>query len=322
MSIRPFLRLARIQTAPLTALAPVMGATLAAGFSPGRDFTLFLAGLGCHIFGFAHNEVQDRRVDRLAPELAEKPLVEGSIEPIRATRGAFTAAGLALVAMATLSADATLILCVAIAAAYAYNRTSKRLPYVDWAVASSMGLLVVAGGVAAGGMSTPAWIVAGLLTLQLLVQNTLAHLKDLQQDQAARGTNAALHLGVVVRGNRVMVGRAFRIYLVPLRLAHTALALLGVLLLEPGPQAYAAAAMLVTQGFALSQFRVLLWAPPAPRQSFLAAFFRHEMPTLLAATILLVSALGWVALVPYVLLPLAWAVATVRLLHGGRMPAL
>ncbi len=322
MQARAFLRLARFQTAPLTALAPVMGASLSAGFSPGRDTALFCAGLCCHVFGFVHNELCDRDVDRLAPDLAAKPLVAGSVSPQAAAWTCGAAWALALALMAALSLAAAAITMAAVAAAFLYNRCSKRVAFADWSVAITMGLLVLAGGAAAGALAPLAWIVAGLLTVQLLVQNTLAHLKDLEQDQAAGGTNAALRLGVCRVGDCVLTTASFRGYVVALRALHLVAAAVGVWLLPSGRIVPAALALALTQAAALHAFHGLVQAPPADRGAFLQLFFRHEMPTLLAVTVLLVGALGWGALLPYVVLPLAWARVSLRLLHHGEMPAL
>jgi 4-hydroxybenzoate polyprenyltransferase len=329
MSLRSFLRLARFQTAPLTALAPVMGASLCAGFSWQRDLLLFGAGLGCHLFGFVHNEILDVEVDRLAPDLARKPLVEGSIDRGSAWRGALVAAALGVGLMAALAPLAGVVTAAAVAAAYGYNLGSKRVPFLDWAIAASMGLLVLAGALAAagaGGVQPLAGIVALLLALQLLVQNTLAHLKDLRQDRAAGGVNAALLLGVEgpssANGAAIRTGAAFQSYLILLRGLHLLLVALGVWLLPPSLRLAAAAVAGVTQAAALRPFWRLIRNPPEERGEFLGLFFRHEMPTMLAVTVLLVAELGWGALLPYVLLPLLWAVATLRWLHGGEMPAL
>lgn len=320
--IGAILRLSRIQTAPLTGLAPVMGASLSGGFSPPRDLLLFCAGICCHIFGFVHNELRDRHVDRLASDLAGKPLVEGSVSPRAAAIVAIGALVVGFVLMATVSGKASLIVAGAVTAAYLYNRTSKSVPFADWAVALTMGLLVWAGGAAAGGANRMAWIVGGLLTLQLVVQNTLAHLKDLEQDQAAGGSNAALWLGVCRHGACILIPSPFQTYVTVLRFLHLGLAIWGVGMLPQGIRVPAALALVITQGGAIRSFRRLLSTPPASRSEFLEAFSRHELPTLFAVTILLIGALGWWALLPYVVLPLGWAWISLRLLHRGEMPAL
>ncbi len=329
MSLRSFLRLARFQTAPLTALAPVMGASLCGGFSPKRDLLLFVAGLSCHVFGFVHNEICDVEVDRLAPELAAKPLVDGSIDRRTAQRGAAVAVGLGVGIMAALAPLAGLVTLAAVAAAFIYNLGSKRVAFLDWVIAASMGFLVLAGVLAAG-PGVPArrvaLVVALLLALQLLVQNTLAHLKDLKQDRAAGGSNAALALGVELRsgesGAAIRTGAAFQSYLILLRGAHLLLVALGVWWLPAPVRMVAAGVAGVAQAAALRPFWRLIRNPPAGREEFLGLFFRHELPTMLAVTVLLVAELGWVALLPYVVLPLLWALAVVRWLHDGDMPAL
>ncbi len=320
--IGAILRLSRIQTAPLTGLAPVMGASLSGGFSPTRDLLLFCAGICCHIFGFVHNELCDRHVDRLAPDLARKPLVEGSVSPRAAAIVATLALAAGLGCVAIVSVQATAIIAVAVAAAYLYNRASKSVPFADWAVALTMGLLVWGGGAAAGGVSPLACAVGGLLTLQLLVQNTLAHLKDLEQDEAAGGSNTALWLGVCRHGGCIRISPPFRTYVTVLRFLHLALAIWGVTMLPQGVRLPAALALAITQGGAIRSFRRVLATPPTNRRDFLEAFSRHELPTLFAVTILLIGALGWWALLPYVVLPLFWAWVALRLLHRGEMPAL
>ena len=319
-----YLRLARIQTASLTGLAPVMGAVSSGNASVASLTLAFISGVAAHAFGFALNEYWDRDVDRLAADLSDKPLVSGDLDDSSALRFACACVVISLVAGFGAVGDSggRAILVLAIALAALYNRFSKRWPFVDWAVAGAMGGLVIFGGEMVGGLSPLGWTITVLLVLQLLLQNTLAHLKDLRQDAASGARNAALFLGVHEDAQGIHVSRRFRAYVGAVRLLHLGISGAGLVLLPLASRPWAGIALLATQLGALRAFTRLLWEPPENRTRFLELFLRHEAPTLLTVTILLLAHTGWLGILPFVALPVIWGAASLRILHSGRMPTL
>ena len=300
-----------------------MGAVTVAPLDPRAGTILFLVGLGYHIYGFALNEFLDREVDQGASDLARKPLVDGSLSPRGALliAGSGLAMGLGGCAALRCSPQAWMIVCASVAAATAYNLTSKRLPFADLLVAAAMFLLVLLGAMTQGNPTSLTWILAGLMGLELLIQNTVAHLKDLESDRACGARNAALLLGARVDGQAIVVPLSLQAYLGAIRLAHLGLAALGVSLL-PDSRGLVAAGLVLTQGPALWAFQQLVHKPPAQRREFLPHLFRHEFLTLLAMTVILLALTGWTGFGVFVVLPLAWGLATVRLVHGGELPSL
>lgn len=160
--LRTWLRLFRVQTGGLTALAPVVGYMIAApkdmyvpyggvGIEVPRYIhmaLLFIVGLLGHIYGNIQNEVCDYELDCRAGYLKDKPLVSGTVS-LKVAKGAalaFLALSLGLGALASIpNPIAYGFLLLAALLVYLYDRYGKRFAGFDFVLAAGISALVLFG---------------------------------------------------------------------------------------------------------------------------------------------------------------------------------
>ena len=226
---RTLLRLARVQTMALTALAPVIGAAVfyaasgAGAWGHWPDLLLLsMTGACLHVFGFVLNDYIDMRIDRLSNELRQRPLVSGSITPSAAL--GFALGGLAMMIglgylLVMGHPRAVVVLLLAAVLATIYNLMSKALAGMDIFVASAIFFLCVFGAVSAAPdneilyVTRLGWVVCTLGGLEVLFMNVVAGgLKDIDHDSKGGGKTIAVALGCRVPGpdNRMEISAPFR----------------------------------------------------------------------------------------------------------------
>jgi 4-hydroxybenzoate polyprenyltransferase len=225
---KEYLKLARLHSAVLTGLAPVLGALSVGMLELYPLMLLFFSGLCTHIFGFVFNEYMDVEIDSKAYHLKNKPLVKGSISRHAAIFFAFSAiilgyifTGFLLITYSGSGLLAVGFYTLAWLSIGIYDLTSKRICCSDYALAIWTGSLCLYGGFAA--VESPGlllFIIAGLAFFQLLIQNILAGLKDLTHDSLGLGTTTPLRMGVVVRNKKLMVPKKFQISIYCLKIIH------------------------------------------------------------------------------------------------------
>jgi 4-hydroxybenzoate polyprenyltransferase len=179
VGVKAYLRLARLQTAGVTAIAPVIGyLAVRHELYPNYDTLpmppgptdavipfLLLLGLCAHVFGFVHNEIADRQVDAKAGTRSPKPLPAGevSLRGAWAIAGAALAGGIAIAALLS-SYGGPIVLVLAalsIALAVVYNTKGKEIVGGDAFLAASIAFFVMMGGAALAG-------IAGALSFSVL----------------------------------------------------------------------------------------------------------------------------------------------------------
>lgn len=338
------LRLARVQTLALTALAPVLGALIFMGepssltFHEAKDVLpdlvfLFLTGACIHIYGFVLNEWADQEIDRASPDLQDKPLVSGAISGKEAKWIAISAAALSFVplALVTLEPWPHIALLCCILAAGAYDLWGKLFP-LDVLLAGSITFLLIVGALALGGFDltygphiTLIACVGGLQFIQNLYQNAIeGGIKDADHDAAAGARTYAAILGVRIdRNGELETGwfftnsalgmKAIQIFiLLYMAVEVTDLASHGMSSLLWVALIVSIAIMIVTTSMML---------PPVgfDRSRLKRIFSVHEMATFLAIMTVIVPLIGeWVALILF-LFPMVWFMMVNRLLFGGML---
>ena len=90
-TIGEYLKVARLHSAVLTGVTPVLGAIVTGCYEPIVLVTLYIIGVCTHIFGFTLNEYLDVDIDSRSEELKNKPLVKGTISKEGALAFAFGA---------------------------------------------------------------------------------------------------------------------------------------------------------------------------------------------------------------------------------------
>lgn len=198
-----YLRLARVQTAGVTATVPLYGYIAAAfAFGPGieaalgdlRTVALLLAaGFFAHVFGFVQNEIADLEVDTRALYRRPKPLPSGAVSIKGAVLlmlvGAAAYLGIALSLSRAPESAVLWFAVLSVLLADLYNDRGKDIVGGDAFLAASIAVLVMVGaGVIAGFeslLSPPVLAVALLAGLQLFFNNAFEggfkdHASDLE----------------------------------------------------------------------------------------------------------------------------------------------
>jgi 4-hydroxybenzoate polyprenyltransferase len=227
-TIGEYLKVARIHSAVLTGMTPVLGAIVTNYYNPIVLLILYLIGICTHIFGFTLNEYLDVDIDKKSKDLKNKPLVKGTISKQGALTFAFSAiiVGYLLIFILINSFCcpgffAIIFYTLSWLAIGLYDLTSKKLRGTDIILALWIGLLGLFGGFAVS--TSPdgrVFIIGALAFFQLWIQNVLAGLKDVQHDELGSGTTASLRMGVRIENNRLIVPLRFQAYVYFLKFMH------------------------------------------------------------------------------------------------------
>jgi len=321
--LKIFMRLGRMQTAGITGLLPVLGLWAAGSHLPVPSYLwLFAVGVLNHYAGFALNEFFDERIDRLSGELSGKPLLAGDISAAWAKLSSVAAISASLLLtwffaprpLAGLAINAG-----ALALAVLYDSMGKRVPGMDVALAASAALGVLFGPVAYGSEigALPA-LLAAAFAVQLLLQNTAAGLKDLDQDALAGAVSFPLWLGCWRKGDQLHITRSFYGWLWSVKIVQVTVLTTALIHSAPGGvRAGLTAALLFAGIVALRQL------PVAPdRRAFFVRLGLHEVTGLLAILAAFYPAFGPNGAAVILAVPSVWAVVTVLWAHGGKPPVL
>jgi 4-hydroxybenzoate polyprenyltransferase len=334
---RTLLRLARVQTMALTALAPVIGAVVfyaASGSGAWGHWVdlalLFMTGACLHVYGFVLNEWADVEVDRASGDLASKPLVAGEASPRGALAGALVVGMLGYVPLAIVSPSPwpVLLYTASLALGGAYDVWGKRAP-LDAVLAGSLSALLLVGVATCGGFDPGEawhrWLLALLLGLQFvqnLFQNAIeGGIKDADHDAAAGARTFAAITGTRVEAGVYRPTASFLRSALAMKLAQALLLLsLWVLLYIQSPRpvdvavsvpllVFALAVMVRTQGTFLPE-------GPFDRPRLKRLFSLHEMATYTATIAVLALLVGWAASLLLLALPVAWFLGANVALYG------
>lgn len=215
-----YLKLSRLFNMGLTGIAPVLGALSMWNIGETQVimlFILFMIGCLSHTYGFVLNDVIDIKVDKLSKELTERPLVSGSITRKKATYFAISCMLiswlLALFFFKDMQSFLILlsILILADILAIIYNFASKKLPGMDFFVASAVFFLIIFGAVTVAIPTTLTWIVAIIGGIQVIFMNMInGAIKDIDHDVKGMANTLAIRLGARIKGNKVILPFSFK----------------------------------------------------------------------------------------------------------------
>jgi 4-hydroxybenzoate polyprenyltransferase len=183
---------------------------------------LFVIGALAGIFGFILNDFVDAELDRLVPELQEKPLVSGVIQRKTAVficaLCAFFAFFLLMIlyrgqTVTDFKIFAALSLLLAGVLGSIYDLYGKKLPGSDLLVSISMAFLVLVGAYSFGAPIALTWIVFILTFNQSLHMNAVeGGIKDADHDYKMGVINLAYLSGVRVEGDKLTIPWSFKIF--------------------------------------------------------------------------------------------------------------
>jgi len=281
---------------------------------------LLIIGAFSVIYGFVLNDWADVDIDKLTPELHERPLVKGTISKKTAIFICFLCVIGAFLTITFLFYKSEItyfkllaVLCLSFAGFFGsiYNIYGKRIIGSDFLVSFSNGLIVLFGALAVTQQSiinVITWIIFLLTFNQLLYMNAVeGGLKDADHDYKIKVKNIALWMGVKVdENNNMIVPKKFKFFGLGIRFFSAVLVFipfifygysyeilqLAVLLLLIIGVLYSTIKMLNMKIFDRSKLRKLITSQ---------AYLRYSM-----VPIMLVSIIGWYGGIILIFYPIVW----------------
>ncbi|KYK25379.1 hypothetical protein AYK24_04970 [Thermoplasmatales archaeon SG8-52-4] len=326
--LRLYLRLCRVHSSVLTALAPVVAAAATnVSLTIFHYLELFLIGFLSHIIFFVYNEICDIKIDKTSKTLKGKPLVDGSIN----IRNAKSIVILSIVLLFVLSIvffkEKSIILVPIVFLAFLlgviYDHFGKRFFHADYFVASGYFFLTIYGGFSVS--QNPGFIVyiiGSIAFMQMLFQNIVAGLKDVDHDYLAGGISTPIRLGVKIKKERLQITKKFLIYISILKIIYLIL-LISPFLFNMVPyefwQLLVSIFLICLTIFFMTRF---LSNKKFNREKIMRAIGFHEMFTFMVIPFILFGYIGIIGLLILVFLPIVWLGIFLILLYGRLMPVI
>ena len=237
--IKEYLKLARLSIAPLTGLAPLMGAIATGHYQIFHLIILFLIGILGHSYGITHNDIIDYNLDKNIKDFVERPLVSGTITKQKAWIFAFGCLILMFIfatylAVSTNNYYSIIILAVPVFCVTLYNITSKKIPLADLILAIGMFFLIFYGTSVnlSNFNQVPflVWIICFLGAIQVLLLNVIAGgFKDIENDYRQGAKTFAVRTGLQIKENKLYISNKFKIIACIIQLSNLSLAFLPFL---------------------------------------------------------------------------------------------
>jgi 4-hydroxybenzoate polyprenyltransferase len=183
-------------------------------------FLLFLVGVFGHTFGFVFNDIIDYKLDKTSKELADRPLISGTISIKKAWLFAIVSIITAftitfIIAYTKQSYFPIILLAISSFFITIYDLVSKKLPAMDIFVALGIFFLILYGAstsVNSINISKLAWFVCILGAIQVLFMQFIAGgMKDIENDYKRGAKTLAVTMGVrVTKGSKLQVSNRFK----------------------------------------------------------------------------------------------------------------
>jgi 4-hydroxybenzoate polyprenyltransferase len=327
--ISEFLKLFRLQTGATTALAPVIGYLVLAAQTGYKIllveiFLIFVIGILMHIFEFVLNEYIDVEVDRRSPDLAEKPLVKGSVS-LNAALGVVVGALIFSYVIAILfffNLWTLIFLTLAFQFGAIYDIHGKRFAGSD----VTLGLWILffclfGASIVSRQFTGILYLVAGLGFFQILFNNAIeGGLKDADHDATAGACTLAYVLGVRVRNRRLIIPNTFKFASYAIKLAHITIIFILIYLAVIKINTFfdyihliIILFLIIIIFFTLNEF---LSHKKFQRDKLKRIFSVHEIATFYLAPILLLQLIGFIPVICLLILPLVWYIVLNLALYG------
>ena len=325
---REYLKLMKFHSVGFTSIIPVIGAAATGELDLTIFFELLSIGILVHIFGFTMNEYRDIDVDRLSPDLKEKPLVKGSISK-RTAYWIFQISWiLALIVNAAVFRESLsfIFLVVSIIFGAVYNRYSKKVSYMEFSLAAWVFFFVLSGNAAITGNVSELGIgVAAIAFFQILFNTGISGaFKDIDHDPTGKGATTPLRMGVRVVNGRILVSWTFIIYSFLVKSMQIGATLLPLALgLVPAPGSLWKIKIItitVLAGVALYLTKYFLMIKRFERKKVLKPLAAIEVFSYMMAPIMLLGIIEWPWVVVLALYPFGVAVPLVPLIYRRIIP--
>ncbi len=324
-----YLKLFRLQTGATTALAPVIGYLVLAALTNYEIilieiFLIFIIGILMHVFVFVLNEYIDVDVDRLSPDLAEKPLVKGSISLGFALAVTFGAMIISYIFTFLFFFNLWTIIMLTLAFEFGalYDIHGKRFSGSDFTLALWIFFFCLFGASIVSYQYTGLlYLVAGLGFFQILFNNAIeGGIKDADHDAHAGARTMAYMLGVRVRNGKLIIPNAFKFSSYAIKLGHLTLVILliylSIIRISTMLDYLLLALIILLILIIFSTLHWFLHEIEFNREKLKRIFSIHEIATFYLVPLLLLQLLGLIPVLCLISLPLIWYVVLNLILYG------
>jgi 4-hydroxybenzoate polyprenyltransferase len=328
--LREYFKLARVHSAVLTGLAPVLGALAVGMFDLYVLIIIFAIGFCTHIFGFVFNEYMDVDIDRGSDLLKDKPLVKGSISTGSAIIFAISGIIIGYFLIGYLAwfhhpvgIFGWLFFSIAWISIGVYDITSKSACCADFALAAWTGTLCLFGGFAVSNEPPLLlYIIAGLAFFQLVIQNILAGLKDLIQDQKAYGTTTPLRMGVRLKKKSLIIPSGFQVNIYGFKFVHLILVFI--------PFMFHWLSANIVQLFIIilllnANFIIVIWifnSNKFNRNNLMRAIGLHEILSYSIVPVMYFGIIDVMSVIFLIIFPIIWLIIFLKIIYGRLLPGI
>jgi len=195
-SIKSWIKVFRLQTALVTALALWVGYVSTGQSQLGDIVVLAIVGLLTHMWGFGLNEVYDYEYDVQNQRSSGHPIATGEVQRKRvkyASRASIVFA-IFIIWMGSKGALAPLMLVLSVIPGFAYNKYSKVHWWSNIYLSIWAFILVIAGALYVGEPNIITYLIAGALFIQIFVQVIEGDIKDIQGPESTFAGRFGTHL--------------------------------------------------------------------------------------------------------------------------------
>lgn len=292
-----YAKLARIQTAPIVAYVPLVGALASGRCDIVSIGILFTIGFLSHIYIFVSNEYIDLEIDKYSKALVKKPMIESNLPKIQALLIAAVALTIAIVLTILFFPKPTpfLLFIISIGFATIYNIYGKRIPGFEitvgvWAFTFCLFACVAIGGKITG--------LVYLLSILFLIQMWIAcavdgSIKDADHDYNAGVKTVATVLGVRTEGDRLIIPTLFKLFCLATSGTYVVIALLFYSFWVVESLMNLQLLFVFSFGLVMlyAQFKMITF-DVFDRPNILKYVLIHQFPTVIIPLALLVSKIG------------------------------
>lgn len=324
-----YLKLFRLQTGATTALAPVIGYLVLAIQS---DYTimfseialLFFVGILMHIFVFVLNEYIDVDVDRLSPDLVEKPLVKGTVSTSAALAVTFAAMIIAYIITLLFFFNPWTIIMLSLAFEFGaiYDIYGKRFAGSDFTLALWIFFFCIFGAsVVSSRFTGLLYMVAGLGFFQILFNNAVeGGIKDSDHDATAGAHTLANVLGVRVKNEKLIIPGAFKLSSYAIKLGYISiiiiLILLDIIKITSVWDFIHYFFIIILVLIIFVTLHMFLNQTEFDRNKLKRIFSVHEIATFYLSAVILLQLFGIKIILGVLILPLVWYIGLNTVLFG------
>jgi 4-hydroxybenzoate polyprenyltransferase len=277
-----------------------------------------------HIFEFVLNEYIDLEVDKRSPDLAEKPLVSGTVTPQTALGVVYISLIFSYILSIAFFFDIWSLIMLSLSFVFGaiYDIYGKRFAGSDFTLALWIFFFCLFGAsIQSIDFTGVLYLVAGLGFFQILFNNAIeGGLKDADHDAAAGAKTLAHTLGVRVYGKKLSIPKTFKVSSYSIKIAHIFLILLliyiGIIKIKDIIDIVQIILIILLISLVLFTLHRFLSFQIFRRDKLKRIFSVHEIATYYMAPIILLQLIGLYAVIFLLLLPLFWYMGLNMILYG------